>query len=240
MQDLGSKENSINHRAIDRQSEIEFERGYERRKPVIAQLYQISRNDPAVRMFLHGWERGMFASFEDMLCNLVVTLQGEKKRHLETAMVAFQTQSPPPMVIKRDEAPSAEQPTMTPREILLAKRRLALRIAEHIQRGIESQDGFDLDMVALDICSMIPDSQVELDAFVTEFSDDEPDQQSAPVDHSQSLPNRLRAAMRMPTARLADLMEAAIAMAESLHSDSTSPFSTPNSNPRSGMGIPKH
>ena len=50
-----------------------------RRACAIEKIWDLYRRDTTVRAFVEGWRRGLFASFEDMLCRLVLQLAAENK-----------------------------------------------------------------------------------------------------------------------------------------------------------------
>lgn len=84
---------------------LEFRRRFEaegqRRMAAIEHLWRAGRDDTTVNLFLECWRRGQFASFEDMLCQLVLALVRQKVEFEKTAVKAMQL-SPHLAVILKD------------------------------------------------------------------------------------------------------------------------------------------
>ena len=94
-------------------------------------------------------------------------------------------------------------------DVLLAKKRLAFKIAEVIDEQLDRGIAWDLDLATEWIYLIMPDSRAEYEAELAEFKDPVPNIKPK----GESPFKRLRQAMGMEKASLTELIEAAIDMA---------------------------
>jgi hypothetical protein len=74
----------------------------ERKSAAVENLWRVCRDDSTVNAFLHGWQRGYFPTFEEMLCSLAIQLAAEKAEYMRTATKVIQFEQAPQFIVDND------------------------------------------------------------------------------------------------------------------------------------------
>jgi len=80
----------------------QFERECKGKEMAVAELFEQERYDPTIKRFIDMWQAGLFPSFENMLCSLVVQLSTEKDT-IQKLLLNFHNTMPNPLVLRIDD-----------------------------------------------------------------------------------------------------------------------------------------